>query len=358
MASKQFKPRADVDKIRSFIEGEGLVTIGDTGSFADLKRLDVWELADKLESIDNQSLMWKWVIAMHIRDHYVNDTAFGQFIKQLREKNPYHPLATITQQHRHKFIQAARLCQRLKITDINAMGISPTVFYKIAAKKNEDYADRLYHALKKKNYKEKEADRIIAQLTSIPGITHEEPAVLERMDYDKDSPKTELRTVKVFGNIAEDAIIDAVGEAVEQSIEHHEFVAPVTLTAPEPEQTTQAVGYNAVFSQMRDKVEAIEPEAIPEKAIKSETWNGPERRRGVCPVALDQHHDKYSQDAFKLADVSSDDLILELATRVEHKSDEEIAADLMMISERYERSFTELSRICKSLVKKYDSLQV
>ncbi len=353
MASKQFKPRTDVDKIRSFIEGDGLTTIGDTGSFADLKRLDVWELADKLESIDNQSLMWKWIIAMHIRDHYPNDTEMGQFIKQLREKNPYHPLVTITQQHRHKFIQAARLCMRLKITDINAMGISPTVFYKIAAKKNEDCAERLYHALKKKNYKEKEADRIIAQITSIPGIAHEEPK-LEKMDYDQDKPKTELRMVKVYANIAEDAIIEAMGEEIEQSIEHHELVPPVTLTAPEPEQTTQAVGYNAVFSQMRDKVEPDEPQ---EDVVMTDTWTGPERRKSVCPVVLEKHNEKYSQDTFALADISSDDLILELTARIEHKSDEEVSSDLWMVSERYEKSFTELARIYRTLAKRADSLQ-
>ncbi len=345
-----FKSRQDVDKIKSFVEGGSLATIGDTGSFADLQSFDVWELADKLESIDNQSLMWKWMIAMHIRDHYPNDTEFGQFIKQLREKNPHHPLVTVTQQHRHKFIQAARLCQRLKITDINAMGISPTVFYKIAARKNDDYAERLYHALKKKNYKEKDADRIIAQITSIPGITYEEPVALEKMDYDK--PKTELRTVKVFGNIAEDAVIEEMGAAIEQSIERHEFVPPVSLT--EAEQTTPEIGYDAVFSRMRDKVEPDDAQ----EARNDDAWQGTERRKGVSLVARDQHNHKYEHEAFKLADVSSDDLILELATRVEHKSDEDVKADFMMLSERYEKTFTELSRIFKSLAKWADSLQV
>lgn len=350
-----FKSKHEVEAIKKFVEGEDFLSSRYTPSFADLKQLDVYELADRMESIHNQSLMMTWLICLSIREKFTNNREMGLFIKELQSKNPYHPLCVVNQQTRNRYIHAGRLLVKLKILDFNTIGIPATAFYDIAAPQNKDYADKVFNTVKKKNYSVEDIRRFIEQEKSIDtGKLIEEPAyqVVERIDYSK--PQQELRTINVIGGIADD-ILDAIGEQIEDAIEHHEPVQPISLPVPEIAVSTQSVGYNAVFSQMRDNVDTKESEEVATKAV---SWIGPERRKSVCPVALDQHNNKYAQESFKLADVSSDDLVLELATRIEHKSDEDVKADFMMISERYEKTFTELSNIFKSLVKWADSLQV
>lgn len=353
-----FKSKKEIETLKSFVEGGDMKAVID-GSFADLKKLDVWELADRLESINNQSLMWTWMIAMAIRDHFHSDTEMGQFIKSLAEKNPHHPLCRIKQQHRNRFIHAARLCQALKITDINAVGISPTVFYKISAPKYKDFAQRLYHELKRKNLKEKDADRVIAQITAIQNETLTAP---EKMDYDRpDMGRPALRIVKVIGNVAQDqpqdieisektAILDEICENIEDAVTHNECVPPVSITLMESPLTTQNVGYNALFSKSMSKTEP-ESEIIVDRRQAD--------RRGICPEALQKHNDKYDHgEMFTLGDVSSEDLILELATRsCEHKTLEEAKADFMLLSEHYGLSFTQLEKLFDMLGKWAKSMQ-
>lgn len=339
-----------------------LRTLTSTGDvpFSNLKNFDVWELADQIGSIYNQSLLHIWMRALAIREKFESDTEMGQFVKKLAEKNPHNPLCKVSQQHRNRFIHAARLCLALKITDINEIGIQPTIFYKIAAPQYKQYSIKLYHALKSANFEDKKAEKIIAEITGKDKA--KQSPVIEQPDQQKPAAgKPSLRIVKVINNVAQEqpqdteigeisAILDEICENIEDAVTHNECVPPQSLTLVESPLTTQNVGYNALFSKSMSKTEP-ESEIIVDRRQAD--------RRGICPEALQKHNDKYDHgEMFTLDDVSSEDLILELATRsCEHKTLEEAKADFMLLSEPYGFSFTQLEKLFDMLGKWAKSMQ-
>jgi len=328
----KFRTPQELEQRKAFIRGEQEAELT---SFADMSKMNADELADRMESIYNQSQLMIWMLCMHIRDRFGSDKDLGEFINNLRIKNPYHPLCVVTQQARNRYVHAGRLAAKLKITDFDTVGISPTAFYAIASPKNKNIADKVFNQVKRKNLPVDEIFRIIEQESAIPEADEQ---ALEVMDYDK--PRSVLRSVKVFGNVAEDAIIEGVSELIEQEVAKHEVVAPVILTEPE----ATSVSYNKLFMQAKE--EPIEV-TINDEHVKHDWRIDGDRRK--------RHDEKYAHSP--LHEISADDLLLELAARREGKPFDDIKSDLMMFVERYDTSFTELEKLFDALKKWAKTMQ-
>ncbi len=342
-----FKKRKEIDEIKAFVEGGDIRKTLPVGSFTNLEEMTADDLAYQMESVFNQSLLMMWMFSMHIRDKFSNNIEMGNFIKKLREQNPYHPLCVVRQQTRNRYIHAGRLATKLGITDLDAIGVSPTAFYELASPKNSDIATKLIHHIKQDLAKKKQTkevtrtveyvERLIAQERSILGESQvDTTGNIDVMDYDK--PRTELRIVKVHQNIAEDAVIDSVGNLIEDAIAHHEFVPPVALSSPE--QAFTAINYGDRFAQSK-VVDFAERRSGRDRRINSHE-----------PELLERHGDEFdSHNPVYLSGLSTDDLLLELATRTEKKSAGEIKNDVMLFMERYDLSFSEQENIFEALKK-------
>ena len=133
----------------------------------DLQDMDVEQLTDRWESIENQSKVMIWLIAYHLRERFASNIKFGNYIQELRERNPYHPLCVNAHSSITRFIHAGRFAVKHKITDIDKVGLSATVLYKLSSPVNENVADSVYKEIRSKNPAVAEVDRLIMQKKSL-----------------------------------------------------------------------------------------------------------------------------------------------------------------------------------------------
>lgn len=185
--------RAQLEARDAQIEAEGGFEVQrkevagiDVLSTKDLRKLTVNELVDKWNQLEGDYILLKWKLAMLISDKFKSKIEFGQFLQELRNTNPNHPLCTIKQSTFYRYTRAARFCDRFKIYDLNEIGISPTAIYDLSEITNEPVVDyRFIRSIKNKNLPVSEIKRLIYQAHSITGELMPEPIQSKK-------PETEL----------------------------------------------------------------------------------------------------------------------------------------------------------------------
>jgi len=116
-----------------------------------LSKLNEWELADKFEKIDGDYHLLKWKIASLIKGKFKSDKLYGQFLQELRDTHPSHPLCTIKTATLRRYYKAAEICDILKIDNLKAVGLSPTMIYELGELKNKDKLNEIYEQIKNEN---------------------------------------------------------------------------------------------------------------------------------------------------------------------------------------------------------------
>lgn len=318
-----FDNAKEVAKRKEFIHG--LVSQDDTFAVSGFNAVKTEDLIFRLEAIENRSFLAIWLIWYEIRKRFKSDKLLGQYLNDLQRT---YDIVVPTQGDRNRFAWAGKFCADYNITDLSVLGIKLSSLYDLSAPKNADVANKVFHAVKlspvqQKRYSVAEVRRMIEEAKSITVQKEPEKPEPVAIDYDKRS----LRIIPVIDNIAQDDTIESIGELVEDELDKDEYVPPVTLSLPE---TVSMVNYNKVFSQMKPEIEEV-----------VDRRTGDRRSSGIG-------HD----DVFRLSSVNDEDLLLELATRrVDYLSDKEIVSELIMISERYDKSHSELVKIFKDCEK-------
>ena len=155
---------------------------------SELSKLDEWQLADKFEQLDSDYHLLKWNIAYLIKGKFKSDKLYGQFLQELRDRYPSHPLCMITTATLRRYYKAAEICNILKIDNLKAVGLSPTIIYELGELKNKEKLNGIYNQIKnetsgfsrkkkkgailetfKKNPKVQDVQRLIKQADSIDG---------------------------------------------------------------------------------------------------------------------------------------------------------------------------------------------
>lgn len=135
-----------------------------------LRKLTVNELVDKWGQLEGDYILLKWKLAMLISDKFKSKIEFGQFLQELRESKPNHPLCTIKQSTFYRYTRAAKFCDKFKIYDLKDAGISPTAIYDLSEIANEPVIDyKFIINIKNKNLPVSEIKRLIYQAHSITG---------------------------------------------------------------------------------------------------------------------------------------------------------------------------------------------
>jgi len=116
-----------------------------------LNKLNAWELADKFEKVDGDYHLLKWRIVLLIKKKFKSDKLYGQFLQELRDKYPTHPLCTIKTSTLRRYYKAAEICNTLKIDNLKVVGLSPTVIYELGELKNEDKLNDIFQKIKNEN---------------------------------------------------------------------------------------------------------------------------------------------------------------------------------------------------------------
>jgi hypothetical protein len=164
---KAFPNRGNLEQLRKTFttgaETEDITSAELTSEwgFKDLKAMTPDQLADRMLQIDEQAVMLKWVIMMRIRDKFPSDREMGDFVNSIAKYNPEHPLCTITQQSRNRYIHAGRFITRHKITDLVKLKVTPTAVMEIAQPQYRDVADQVLADIRSKGFT---VDQVIKKL--------------------------------------------------------------------------------------------------------------------------------------------------------------------------------------------------
>ena len=204
----------------------------------DLQDMDVEQLTDRWESIENQSKVMIWLIAYHLRERFASNIKFGNYIQELRQRNPYHPLCVNAQSSINRFIHAGRFALKHKITDVDKVGISPTVLYKLSSPVNENVADSVYKEIRSKNPAVAEVDRLIMQKKSlILGSSHVAETFMDKIEEETYKAPKERVLLAVIDNVVQ--LPNAVNEASALVVAPQTFVLPEVMPAIQEEESDE-----------------------------------------------------------------------------------------------------------------------
>ena len=337
MASKQaleFKSKKQVDEIRAFVDGELQTLKPEVISHAQLSKLSLDDLVERMESVHNQSLLEIWMICLAIREKFKSDPEMGRFIKTIAETNPHHPLCVVRQQTRTNYINAARFCVKHRITNLKTIGMCPTALCNLAAPKYRHVADKIYRELKveQRNYSVAHVNMLIAKELSFDAEHENKVGLIEKMPYEHPFALT-----KQDEKLHEIGIItEASGEPEQETEEAHDYIEGAFSRTDDKAPESPQVGYDHVFIKHSIKQNQYDAEQV---------WPQVDRRA----QSKDSH-------MIELSDISSDDLILELASRTEPKSAKERQDEIMLFVERFDASFSELGEDFEALKKRVRKL--
>lgn len=308
---KSFKSRKEMEDLKSeFIEGGDESRSPSEWSFSDLKRLNENQLADRLESINNQSLVMTWVICMHIRARFRNDREMGQFINTIRDGDPDHPLC-VGQQSINRYIHAGRFITRHKINNLSQMGVSASAVYALSAPANLSVADEVFREVKRKGYPVNEVKRRIEQAKAVHTLEapqREFPPL--QIAYDR--RPTGSRVIQVENG---QALEDLESPVEDEILTYEQEDMFPEEGSQEPAAPTSWV--DEVVPQDNPACAQAYPERLSYGIDRDLTGN--------------------------LSEVDDADLILELASRdASGLSDDQAITDLLLFAERYKRSYMKL----------------
>lgn len=201
------KAKTQMDERRAFIDNANRTVVAQQQSIwsiDDLKTLSLDELVNRFETINAQSKFMMWMVLLHIRNYFPSDIKYGQYLNDLRDKYPGHPICECSQQNRFRYVAAARFMLRHKVTDIAKLGIGISAIYELSRPVNESIADIVFQDIKRKKIPYKDVLRKIEQAKAV--LTIEQP---ERIDY-----KNNIDDVNNV--VIEPTLIDTVGFPIEQ----------------------------------------------------------------------------------------------------------------------------------------------
>lgn len=116
-----------------------------------LSKLNEWQLADEFERLEGDYHLVKWRIASLIKGKLKSNTVYGQFLQELRDKYPDHPLCTIGTATLRRYYKADETCKQLSIENLKTVGISPTVIYELGELKNKEKLEDIFNQIKNEN---------------------------------------------------------------------------------------------------------------------------------------------------------------------------------------------------------------
>jgi hypothetical protein len=228
----KFSSRSEVEARKAFIAGSEQTSIWDMD---ELKKLTLDELVDRMETINHQYTLMTWKICLRIREHFKSDKLMGQFLNELREKNPYHPLSLSSQQILNRRVQAARFCERMRIDNIHKTGLDKTGIYYLAAPRNAAVAGKVYTEIKRMKLADRgeklsndDVLRMIEQARSITVNPIEHEPIEHEPTVQEPTVQEPVRVIEVKNNIAQ------IPEVLEQIPEPSMQYSQPTLELPEP----------------------------------------------------------------------------------------------------------------------------
>lgn len=239
----KIKSRREVEAQQAFIRGTK-----DDWRIADwspdsLKYLSIVELEDQWQAIEHQTdaiidqaKMMIWHICLRIREMYPSDKLMGEYLSDLKTRNPAHPLSVgSTQQTRNKWANAARWCNEMNIKSLPEVGLTQQAVFILSAPTNKDIAKQVFQEIKQKHVPSSVIERRIAELKAV--------ATIEKVDVvDYKQQPTPLKVVLVEDNtVVEPEIVQAIEAPVEiEKVAHTAFAYPV-LPVKEIEETENTV---------------------------------------------------------------------------------------------------------------------
>jgi hypothetical protein len=163
-----------------------------------LKKLSNDELVSRVEQVDDQALINKWLCLWELRTRFKSDKLFGQYLAELQAD----PTRSICWgKNIGRIINAGKFCEKHKITNLEKVGILQSSIYALSQPINADVADQVFRQIKNKNIPNKEVERLIAQAKAVATIEFTpEPKPVEVMEYDKPHEKI---TIPVINNVAQ-----------------------------------------------------------------------------------------------------------------------------------------------------------
>ncbi|POZ49583.1 hypothetical protein AADEFJLK_04649 [Methylovulum psychrotolerans] len=132
-----------------------------------MKDLDNEQLVDRLEQVDNQATIIRWMILWELRKRFSSDKLFGQYLAELKKSNATITICDSSHQQIFREISAGRFCERNNVTNIASIGILKSAIYALSKPSNEDISDNIFQEIKNRNIPVNEVNRLIAQAKAI-----------------------------------------------------------------------------------------------------------------------------------------------------------------------------------------------
>lgn len=118
---------------------------------AALSKLNEWQLADEFDRLEGDYQLVKWRIASLIKEKFKSSTLYGQFLQELRDKCPDHPLCMIGTATLRRYYKADKTCIQLNIENLKTVGLSPTIIYELGELKSKEKLEEIYNKIKNEN---------------------------------------------------------------------------------------------------------------------------------------------------------------------------------------------------------------
>ena len=184
-------------------------------SLDNLKKLSNEQLLDRLEQVDTQSTLIKWRILWTLRQRFLSDKLFGQYLADLKNSSTSYIIAS-SPQTITKSIQAGRFCEKHKITSLGEVGLRPSSIYALSRPIYEDISDSVFKQVKKKNLSNVEVERLLEQAKAISTV---EKQPIE-INYEHNSLKYDV--IDDINNASiEPEFIDSTASTINQAEEEN-----------------------------------------------------------------------------------------------------------------------------------------
>lgn len=196
----------DPTPAQQFLEGVG--TIDNRTTQADLKKLTIEELGDRAESISKQSTLMLGLICLEARSRFSDNIGFSNWRKDIDGLSHYSA----------GYISNLLNLTRFSLTH-DMRGISTTAGFDLSAPQNAEVAEKVYDYIKRKNMKVEDVRRIIAQEKAVLTIPKQQEVAEmyqeHKLEIEHHEP-TPLKVIPVVKNVAQidEPIIEEEGDQV------------------------------------------------------------------------------------------------------------------------------------------------
>jgi hypothetical protein len=159
-------------------------------SLDNLNKLSNDALIDRLEQVENQSMLIKWRILWTLRQRFPSDKVFGQYLVDLKNSSTRYIIAS-SPQTITKSIQAGRFCEKHKITSLEEVRLLPSSIYALSRPIYEDVSDSVFKQVKKKNLPNIEVERLLEQAKAVATI-EQQPQQPVEIEHESESMELQL----------------------------------------------------------------------------------------------------------------------------------------------------------------------